>query len=170
MLSSSSRRRSHTKPDLYCVYIYGTLTSRLCFIYSAPISLLLNCNAMSTAIADTPSMSSRIPNLPFILMLSPPNTHTYPFSHPHSFHRPPHPRIRQTYSFGQPLGPPLPPINLKRTSSMRDLPKGATGSPDADGDRDRETAEAVSVHDQQQLPTPVTANSSRGKSRRRKDV
>ncbi|AAW43010.2 hypothetical protein CND00490 [Cryptococcus deneoformans JEC21] len=66
--------------------------------------------------------------------------------------------------------PPVTGSTVHPTSSMRDLPKGATGSPDADGDRDRETAEAVSVHDQQQLPTPVTANSSRGKSRRRKDV
>ncbi|OXG31455.1 hypothetical protein C360_04667 [Cryptococcus neoformans Bt15] len=125
---------------------------------------------MFTAIADTPLMPPRIPNLPSIPMLSPSNTYHYPLSHPHSFYRPLHPRTLQTYSFGYPLGPPVPPINLKRISSMRDPPKGATGSPDADGDRDRETAETGSVHDQQQLPTPVTANSSKGKSRRRKDV
>ncbi|KIR70356.1 hypothetical protein I310_05986 [Cryptococcus deuterogattii CA1014] len=124
---------------------------------------------MSIAIADTPPMPPPIPNLPSVSMLSPPNTHPYPLPYPQSSYRPPHFRARQPYSFGQPFGPPLLPINLKRTSSMRDPPKGATDSPDVDVGRDRET-DTGSVHDQQQPPTPVTANSSRGKSRRRKDV
>ncbi|ODN85660.1 hypothetical protein L198_07489 [Cryptococcus wingfieldii CBS 7118] len=103
---------------------------------------------------------------------------------PNAHYYPPRPTsLIHAYSYPQPLGPPPVPSPSRshqhtflqhRTSSLRDPPEGATGSPDV-GEREGENQRQMS----HQPPTPVTANSTVGnpaqpvkvaKGRRKKDA